>query len=159
MQNCRSIWICCVYNFLFEAISSFIQRTALHTVFLHTLSIFFCLFPQLKSIESLGLSSDIRQCYLLNKFSFGDAINTAKSTAMQCISDKMNEGKTIVDNAINDIQAAARDVSNGAQLITQCREFTVTFPSVAGLVAKVTCLSQVSFQLKIPRSFHFSEFN
>lgn len=78
---------------------------------------------------------------------------------MQCINDKMNEGKTIVDNAINDIQAAARDVSNGAQLITQCREFTVTFPSVAGLVAKVTCLSQVSFQLKIPRSFHFSEFN
>lgn len=70
-------------------------------------------------------------------------MNTAKSTAMQCINDKCNEGKTIADNAINNIRTAIQDVSNGAQLIAECRQFTITFPSVAGFVAKVTCLSQV----------------
>lgn len=100
--------------------------------------------PQLNSIERLGLStSNIRQCYQLNKFSFNDAINTAKSTAMQCINDKFNEGKTIVDNAIKDIQNTVQDVANGAQLMAECAQFTIQFPSVAGLVAKVTCLSQV----------------
>lgn len=100
--------------------------------------------PQLNSIERLGLStSNIRQCYQLNKFTFSDAINTAKSTAMQCISNKINEGKTIVDNAINDIQSAVQDVAGGAQLMAECARFTIQFPSVAGLVARVTCLSQV----------------
>lgn len=100
--------------------------------------------PQLNSIERLGLStSSIRQCYQLNKFSFGDAINTAKSTALQCINDKFNESKTIVENAINNIQAAVQDVAGGAQLIVQCSQYTIQFPSIAGLVAKVTCLSQV----------------
>lgn len=99
---------------------------------------------QLNGIErSLGLSANVRQCYELNKFSFDDAMNTAKSTAMQCINDKCNEGKTIADNAINNIRTAVQDVSNGAQLIAECRQFTITFPSVAGFVAKVTCLSQV----------------
>lgn len=107
---------------------------------------FSSLFQQLNSIERLfGLSANARQCYQLNKFSFNDAINTAKSTAMQCINDKFNEGKTIADNAINNIRTAVQDVSNGAQLIAECRQFTVEFPSVAGFVAKVTCLSQVLF--------------
>lgn len=99
---------------------------------------------QLNGIErSLGLSANVRQCYELNKFSFDDAMNTAKSTAMQCINNKFNEGKTIADNAINNIRTAVQDVSNGAQLIAECRQFTITFPSVAGFVAKVTCFSQV----------------
>lgn len=98
---------------------------------------------QLKSIERMGLSTGIRQCYQLNKFTFGDAIDTAKNTAMQCINDKVNEGKTIVDNALNNIQSAAQDIRGGAQLIAECTQFTITFPSMAGLVAKVTCLTKV----------------
>lgn len=99
--------------------------------------------PQLNGIERSGLSSEIRQCYQLNKFSFGDAIGTAKNTAMQCITDKFNEGKTIVDNAINNIRSAIEDINGGAKLIAECSQFTIQFPSVAGLVAKVTCLSKV----------------
>lgn len=90
-----------------------------------------------------GLADDVRQCYELNKFSFGDALNTAKNTAMQCINDKINEGKTIADNAINDIQTAIQNITGGAQLMAQCSQYTVQFPSMAGLVAKVTCLGQV----------------
>lgn len=68
---------------------------------------------------------------------------------MQCISEKFNEGKAIADNAINDIQSAAQNVSGAAQMIAQCREYTVSFPSGAGLVARVACLSQVSLMLSI----------
>lgn len=104
--------------------------------------------PQLNDIERLlGLSANIRQCYQLNKFSFGDAIGTAKSTAMQCINNKFDEGKTILDNAINNIRSAAQDISDGAQLIAECSQFTVAFPSVAGLLAKVTCLGKVRMLL------------
>lgn len=99
--------------------------------------------PQLNAIERFGLSANIRQCYQLNKFSFGDAIGTAKNTAIQCITDKFNEGKTIMDKAIDDIRSAVQDISGGAQLIAECNQFTVGFPSMAGLIAKVTCLSKV----------------
>ncbi|XP_055325055.1 uncharacterized protein LOC129579223 [Sitodiplosis mosellana] len=103
----------------------------------------------LNGIErSLSLSSGIRQCYQLNKFSFSDAIGTAKNTAIQCITDKFNEGKTIVDNAINNIRSAVQDINGGAQLIAECSQFTVGFPSVAGLVAKVTCLTKALLNMK-----------
>lgn len=100
---------------------------------------------QLIGIErSLSLSNGIRQCYQLNKFSFSDAMGTAKNTAIKCINDKVDEGKTILDNAINNIRSAIQDISDGAQLIAECSQFTVGFPSAAGLVAKVTCLSKVN---------------
>lgn len=70
-------------------------------------------------------------------------MNTAKNTAMQCINDKVNEGETIADNAINDIQSAIQNITGGAQLMAQCSQYTIQFPSMAGLVAKVTCLGQV----------------
>lgn len=70
-------------------------------------------------------------------------MNTARSTAMQCITDKINQGKTIVDNAINNIQSAAQDVSNGSQLISQCQQHLLSFPSPAGIIARVACLTQV----------------
>lgn len=70
-------------------------------------------------------------------------MNTAKNTALQCIDDKINEGKTIVDNAINDIRTAAQNISGAAQLMEQCKQYTVQFPSMAGLVAKVSCFGQV----------------
>lgn len=89
------------------------------------------------------LSPEIRQCYQLNKFTFVDALNIARVTAMQCITDKVNEGKTIIDNAINNIESAAQDIGNGAHAIVECKQFLTSFPSVAGAVAKVTCLSQV----------------
>lgn len=100
----------------------------------------------MNGIERFGLASNIRQCYQSNKFTFSDAIGTAKTTAIQCINDKINEGKTIVDNAINNIRTAAQDISGGAQLIAECSQFTIELPSVAGLVAKVTCLSKVCMQ-------------
>lgn len=71
-------------------------------------------------------------------------MNTAKNTAMQCIEDKVNQGKTIVENAVNDIQSAVQNISGAAQLMSQCTQYTVQFPSMAGLVAKVTCLGQVT---------------
>lgn len=71
-------------------------------------------------------------------------MNTAKNTALQCINDKIDEGKTIADNAINDIQTAAQNITAAAQLMAQCAQYTVQFPSMAGLAAKVACLGQVS---------------
>lgn len=62
---------------------------------------------------------------------------------MQCIDDKVNEGKTIADNAINDIRSAMQNISGAAQLMAQCTQYTVQFPSMAGLVAKVSCLGKV----------------
>lgn len=94
-----------------------------------------------------GLSADAVQCYLSNKFTFGDAMNTARNTSLQCISDKMNQGKTILDNAINNIRTAAQNISNGAELISVCSQFTLTYPSMAGLIARATCLSQVCFRI------------
>ncbi|XP_031636328.1 uncharacterized protein LOC116349162 [Contarinia nasturtii] len=102
----------------------------------------------LNGVERFGLSSNIRQCYQLNKFTFGDAIGTARTTAMQCINDKFNEGKTIMDKAINNIRTAAEDINGGAQLIAECSQFTIGFPSVAGLVAKVTCLTKAVLNMK-----------
>lgn len=89
------------------------------------------------------LSNDIRQCYELNKFTFSDAINTARTTAMQCITDKLNQGKMIADNAIKDIRTVIQDIRSAGQMIAECRQFLISFPSVAGAVAKVACLSQV----------------
>lgn len=89
------------------------------------------------------LSSDVRQCYQLNKFAFGDAINTAKATAMQCITNKVNQGKTIVETAIVNIQLAANSITSGTQLLAECRQYVSLFPSPAGFVAKTACLSQV----------------
>lgn len=89
------------------------------------------------------LSSDVRQCYELNKFTFADAMNTAKSTAMQCITDKINQGKTIADNAIKDIRNTVQDIRNAGQIIAECRQYSISFPSIAGVVAKIACLSQV----------------
>lgn len=48
-----------------------------------------------------------------------------------------------MENAINNIQTAVQDVAGGAKLIIQCTQYTIQFPSIAGLVARVTCLSQV----------------
>lgn len=102
-----------------------------------------------------SIPSNIRQCYELNKFTFTDAMNTARSTAMQCIRDKINQGKTIVENAVNNIQSAAQDMSNGSQLISQCQQYLSSFPSSAGVVAKVACLTQVySFYLEFSFFFH-----
>lgn len=89
-------------------------------------------------------SSDIRQCYQLNKFTFGDAISTAKTTAMQCITNKVNQGKTIVETAIANIQSAAQGITSGTQLLAECRQYVSLFPSPAGFVAKAACLSQVN---------------
>lgn len=88
------------------------------------------------------MTSDISKCYSQYKFSFGDAINTAKTTALQCINEKMDEGKRIVDNAINDIKQTAQDVGDSAVLMALCNQYPIT--SVASLVAKVSCLGQVS---------------
>lgn len=122
-----------------------LRHFLIHLLLLQTCILSALFISQLNSIERFGVSADIRQCYQLNKFSFGDAMNTAKSTALQCINDKFNEGKTIVDNAINDIRTTIQDVSGAAQMISECRQFTITFPSIAGLVAKVACLSQVIY--------------
>lgn len=116
-----------------------------YTPYHHLIRIFFGFKShQLNNIGRFGLSSDVLKCYELNKFSFGDALNTAKNTAMQCINEKVNEGRTIADNAINDIQTAIQNITGGAQLMAQCSQYTVQFPSMAGLVAKVTCLGQVN---------------
>lgn len=79
----------------------------------------------------------------MNKFTFSDALNTARSIATQCITDKFNEGKATIENAINNIQSAVNDIGNGAKAIVECKQFLIAFPSVAGSVAKITCLGQV----------------
>lgn len=81
----------------------------------------------------------------MNKFTFGDAINTAKTAAMQCITNKVNQGKAIVETAIANIQSAANSLTSGTQLLAECRQYVTLFPSPAGFVAKAACLSQVQF--------------
>lgn len=88
------------------------------------------------------MTANISDCYSKHKFSFGDALNTAKSTAMQCINDKVDQGKAIIRSAIDDIKTAAEDVADNARLMAQCSQFEVS--SVSTLVAKISCLSQVS---------------
>lgn len=63
---------------------------------------------------------------------------------MQCITDKLNEGKEIADNAMNDIRTAMQEIGNATQMIGECRQFLTIFPSVAGAIAKIACLSEVS---------------
>lgn len=71
-------------------------------------------------------------------------MNTARNTAWQCMEDKINQANTIAENTINDIQFAMQNVTGAAQLMAQCSTHTVQLPSMAGLVAKVACLGQVS---------------
>lgn len=55
----------------------------------------------------------------------------------------MNEGKSIIESARNNIQSAFDNIANGAQMIAECNRITSEFPSAAGIVAKAACFQEV----------------
>lgn len=61
----------------------------------------------------------------------------------QCVTDKLNEGKSIIESARNNIQSAFDNIANGAQMMAECNKITLEFPSAAGIVAKAACLQEV----------------
>lgn len=101
------------------------------------------LFTQLNNIGRLLTDQGVRQCYQQNSFSFTDAINTARNQVKQCVDDKINEVRTIVENGISNIANAISDTNNVAQLLANCNQLTLSYPSVAGLIAKGACLNSV----------------
>lgn len=100
-------------------------------------------FSQLNNLGNLIFSQTIRQCYQRNSFSFSNAINTAKSTASQCISDKIDQANSIIQQARSDIGTAIQNIANGYQLISQCSQISSQYPSVAGVLARTACLQEV----------------
>lgn len=110
----------------------------------HHLPLYHYFSSQLNNIGRLILSSDIRQCYQQNRFTFGDAINTAKDQVGRCLTDKANEAKAIFESARNNIQSAYDNIGNGAAMMAECNQLTIEFPSPAGVVAKAACLQEVN---------------
>lgn len=62
---------------------------------------------------------------------------------MQCITDKLNNGKAIVDGAVQDIQNTVQSIGNVGQMIDQCKESSKSLPFLSGAIARFACLSQV----------------
>lgn len=93
------------------------------------------------------LSNSVRNCYENNKFSFSDAINTAKSQATQCLTDKFNQAQSTVQDGRSNIENAFNNLADVGQLLSQCAQLTSTYPSAAGIAAKGACLNQVCFVL------------
>lgn len=63
---------------------------------------------------------------------------------MQCITDKVNNGRAIVEGAVQDIQNAVQSIGNVGQMIDQCRESSKPLPFLSGAIARFACLSQVN---------------
>lgn len=105
-------------------------------------NLFYNLF-QLNNIGQTILSYDIRNCYQNNKFSFSDAINTAKAQATQCLVDKFNQAQSIVQNGRGNIENAFSNLANVGQILSECGQLTSLYPSAAGVAAKGACLNKV----------------
>ncbi len=68
--------------------------------------------------------------------------------AGQCLTNKINEAKSIAQDFKNSITDAVANFRDVAGQITQCRILANLYPSIAGLIAKASCLNIVSFDQK-----------
>lgn len=64
--------------------------------------------------------------------------------AGQCLSDKINEAKSIAQDFQYSIANAVANIKDVSQQLAECRLLASIYPSVAGLIAKVSCLNIVS---------------
>lgn len=106
-------------------------------------------FLQLNNIGRTLSTQTLRDCYQTNKFTFSDAIGTARNETLQCMKDKYDEVNEIVDNGRMNITNAVANVQNVAEMIGVCNKLTIMYPSLAGLVAKGACLNAVGKQIFI----------
>lgn len=91
----------------------------------------------------------IQNCYKLYGFKFSDAISISKTMAGQCLSNKINEAKNIVQDFRNSITNAVVNLRDVAGQIKQCQILANLYPSIAGLIAKASCLNIVSVKIHI----------
>lgn len=64
--------------------------------------------------------------------------------AGQCLSNKVNEAKSIVEDFRYSITNAVDNVKDVSKQIAQCQLLANLYPSIAGLIAKASCLNIVS---------------
>lgn len=62
---------------------------------------------------------------------------------MQCLTDKVNKGKAIVDGAVQDIQNTVQNIGNVGEMINRCKESSESLPFLSGAIARFACLTQV----------------
>lgn len=66
---------------------------------------------------------------------------------MQCITDKVNNGKAIVEGAVQDIQNTVQSIGNVGQMIDKCKESSSSLPFLSGAIVRFACLTQVKCEL------------
>lgn len=71
-------------------------------------------------------------------------MSTAKTKSDQCLSNKINEAKSIAQDFQNSISNAMTDFKDAFQLTAKCLALSDLYPTFAGLVAKSSCLIRVS---------------
>lgn len=103
---------------------------------------------QLSSIAG-KLPMTIQNCYKLYGFKFSDAISISKTMAGQCLSNKIDEAKSIVHDFRNSITNAVVNLRDVAGQIKQCQILANLYPSIAGLIAKASCLNIVSVKVHV----------
>lgn len=86
----------------------------------------------------------IQNCYNSYGFKFSDAISVSKMMAGQCLSNKINEAKSIAQDFRESFTNAIANLRDVTQQITQCQILANLYPSIAGLIAKASCLNIVS---------------
>ncbi|XP_037038443.1 uncharacterized protein LOC119075965 [Bradysia coprophila] len=90
----------------------------------------------------------VQNCYNSYGFKFSDAITAARVTAGQCLANKINEVKSIVDDFRTSITDAVANVRDVGEQLGQCRILANLYPSIAGLIAKASCLNIAIFSLR-----------
>lgn len=88
----------------------------------------------------------IQSCYNLYGFKFSDAISVSKMIAGQCLSNKITEAKSIVQDFRYSITNAVENVKDVTKEVAQCQILANLYPSIAGLIAKASCLNIVSVE-------------
>lgn len=86
----------------------------------------------------------IQSCYNLYGFKFSDAISVSKMMSGQCLSKKINEAKSIAQDFRYSITNAVDNLKDVSKQVAQCQILANLYPSIAGLIAKASCLNIVS---------------
>lgn len=67
--------------------------------------------------------------------------------AGQCLSNKINEAKSIVQDFRQSITNAVDNLKDVSKQVAQCQIFANLYPSIAGLIAKASCLNIVRVKM------------